>query len=77
MKHQFIRQTQQLGLFQGFVVAEEELILACIPKVKLLHLVFDTLKRDVKDLTVYLHHNMLKLNIKKIKEMHIKQQKEK
>lgn len=53
MKHQFIRQTQQLGLFQGFVAAEE-LLLACIPKVKLLHLLFDMSKRDVKDLTVYI-----------------------
>lgn len=50
VKHQFIRQTQQLGLFQGFVAAEKELLLACIPvKVKLLHLLSDTSKRDVKD----------------------------
>lgn len=43
---QFIRQTQQLGLFQGFVAAEE-LLLACIPKVKMLHLLFDTSKRFI------------------------------
>lgn len=36
---------------------QDERHAACIPKVKLLHLLFDTSKRDVKDLTAYLHHN--------------------
>lgn len=58
-------------------MAGEELLLACIPNVVMLHLLFDTSKHDVKDLTVHLHHSMPKRNILKINEMYIRQQKKK